>query len=93
MKRNKLAILLLLIPGFGLLSTVGCTDTSQASWSAYGKPHEITVYQRDTIIYHGTSTGKVSQNEHSIQFEDKVTREYVDISLGQSATVVTKVLP
>lgn len=83
-------ILLAVVIGASLLS--GCTDTTQASWSAFGKPHEITVYQRDIIIYHGFSTGKVSQDHHSIQFEDKKTREYVDISLGQSATVITKVL-
>lgn len=75
----------------GIAAVAGCTDTTQASFSAYGKPHEITVYQRDSVIYHGWSTGKVQQDQHSIQFEDKETREYVDISLGMSATVVTKV--
>ncbi|QAX92318.1 hypothetical protein HWC07_gp066 [Pantoea phage vB_PagM_LIET2] len=73
--------------------SVGCTDTTMAGYSAYGKPHEITVYQMDKIIYHGFSTGKVKQSEHQIQFEDKETREFVDISLGMSASVITKVLP
>lgn len=80
------------IISLGIMSA-GCTDTTQASWSAYGKPHEITVYQLDTVIYHGYSTGKVQQSDHSIQFEDKDTREYVDISLGMSSTVVSKVMP
>lgn len=85
-------IIAAVIVAMGIMST-GCTDTTQASWSAYGKPHEITVYQLDAIIYHGFSTGKVAQNEHSIQFEDKETREYVDISLGMSSSVITKVMP
>lgn len=75
----------------GMAALADCTDTTQASFSAYGKPHEITVYQRDQVIYHGWSTGKVDQSDHSIKFEDKETREFVHISLGMSATVVTKV--
>lgn len=88
MKKTFAAI----VVAMGILAT-GCTDTTQASWSAYGKPHEITVYQLDTVIYHGYSTGKVRQSDHSIQFEDKETREYVDISLGMSSSVITKVMP
>ncbi len=75
------------------LALSACTDTTMAGYSAYGKPHEITVYQMDKVIYHGFSTGKVKQSEHQIQFEDKETREFVDISLGMSASVITKVLP
>lgn len=75
----------------GAIAIEGCTDTGRSRISAFGKPHEITVYQRDQIIYHGWSTGKVSQDEHTIAFEDKETHELVDISLGMSATVVTKV--
>lgn len=72
---------------------VGCTDTTIAGYESYGKPHEISVFQFDKEIYHGYSTGKVKQSPHDIQFMDKDTKELVDISLGQSATLVTKVLP
>lgn len=71
----------------------GCTDTTLASYEAYGKPHEISVFQYDKEIYHGFSTGRVKQSSHDVQFMDKDTRELVDISLGQSATLITKVLP
>ena len=71
----------------------GCTDTTRAGWEAYGKPHEISVYQWDKEIYHGYSTGKVTQDAHSIRFMDKDSGELVDISLGESSTLITKVLP
>lgn len=70
----------------------GCTDTFVASVGAYGSRHEITVYQFQDVIYHGFSTGKVRQSDHAIQFEEETTHAYVDISLGQSATVVSKVV-
>lgn len=78
---------------FGITSLSGCSDTTRAGWEAYGKPHEISVYQWDREIYHGFSTGKVTQDQHSVQFMDKDTGELVDISLGESSTLITKVLP
>lgn len=87
----KKIITLSAVVGFAMLS--GCTDTTRAGWEAYGKPHEIFVYQWDKEIYHGFSTGKVSQDAHSIQFMDKDSGELVDISLGESSTLITKVLP
>lgn len=87
----KKIITLSAVIGIAMLS--GCTDTTRAGWEAYGKPHEIIVYQWDKEIYHGFSTGKVSQDSHSIQFMDKDSGELVDISLGESSTLITKVLP
>ena len=81
----------LVVGSMSILS--GCTDTTMATYEAYGKPHDISVYQYDKEIYHAVSTGKVAQDAHSIQFMDKDTGELVDISLGQSSTVITKVLP
>lgn len=81
----------LALGAFSLVSLTSCTDTARSRFTALGKPHEITVYQRDQVIYHGWSTGKVQQDEHSIAFEDKESGELVEISLGMSATVVTKV--
>ena len=72
---------------------VGCTDTTLAGYEAYGKPHEISVFQYDKEIYHGFSTGKVKQSAHDVKFMDRDSHELVDISLGQSATLITKVLP
>lgn len=79
------------VAALSLMAITSCTDTARSRFTALGKPHEITVYQRDEIIYHGWSTGKVQQDEHSIAFEDKESHELVEISLGMSATVITKV--
>lgn len=90
-KLLMLGSLSILVLSGALLS--GCTDTTLAGYEAYGKPHEISVFQYDKEIYHGFSTGKVKQSAHDVQFMDRDSRELVDISLGQSATLITKVLP
>ena len=92
MKFNK-SMLAFLVCGSVLLGAAGCTDTTMAGYEAYGKPHDISVFQYDKEIFHAVSTGKVNQTEHDVQFMDKDTHELVHISLGQSATLITKVLP
>lgn len=84
---NKL--LILIVSSFTLLS--GCTDTTKASISAYGNPHYLVCYNYTQKIYEGTSTGRISYDEHSISFEDKNTHELVEIILGQSSTCISKV--
>lgn len=88
---KKLAMLL--CGSILLVGVSGCTDTTMASYEAYGKPHDISVFQYDKEIFHAVSTGKVKQTQHDVQFMDKDTHELVHISLGQSATLITKVLP
>lgn len=85
-------ILIALATCFGVFLATGCTDADVASWKAIGNEHHVVVYQFSDKIYDGISTGKITEDRHHVKFMDKNTHELVSIQLGQSATVVTKVL-
>ncbi|EAV2253197.1 hypothetical protein EXO78_06295 [Salmonella enterica] len=68
-----------------------CTDADRAHFTALGKPHHVTVYQFNNVIYDGMSTGRITSSDHKVSFEDAKTHELVEIILGQSSTVVSKV--
>ena len=93
MKYVKTGIIL----GIALVGSVlcGCTDSTRSSLSAYGSPHYVTCYQRDTVIYKGVSTGRISYDKEggdtTLSFESKDTHELVEILLGQSSSCIVKV--
>lgn len=55
---NRLTLLILLTP-------LGCTRGDFAQVTAYGSRAEVTCYSGGHVIYHGTSTGKVSSEDRS----------------------------
>lgn len=79
------------------LLVAGCTDAARSKIAAYGAPHEIQCWNYHQEIYHGFSTGRISHDKNgssdTISFEDKDSRQLVEIMLGQSSTCVIKVNP
>lgn len=75
----------------------GCTDAERSRFGAYGSPHYVTCWNYHEQIYQGVSTGRVSHDKNgasdTISFEDKDTKELIEIMLGQSSTCVIKVKP
>lgn len=56
----KIAILTLLT-----LTAAACTDAEMSKFGALGTPGHITCYSGGQVIYEGTSTGKISTEQHS----------------------------
>lgn len=65
---------------FFLLSS--CTNAECAQVSSLGAPGHVRCYSGGTLIYEGTSTGKILTEEHSDgwYFEDVKTRRLVRVS-------------
>ena len=63
-------------------TAVGCTDASMAQWNAFGSVGHITCYSGGKVIYEGTSTGKISTEEHSDGWylKDAATGKLVRVS-------------
>lgn len=60
----------------------GCKDSNQAQWDAMGKKHIIRQYSGGCLINEWTSTGSVSNEEHSDgwYFEDEATGKLVEVT-------------
>ena len=71
--------------------TASCTDASIAKLESIGSPHHIQIYQFGQKIVDMHSTGKVKRENTLIYFEDRSTRQYVEIELDHSSTAVISV--
>ena len=60
----------------------GCKDSTRAQLFAMGSKHRITLYSGGVAVKTWTSTGNVSNQEHSdgYYFEDESTHKLVEVS-------------
>ena len=70
--------ILCLIPLF----LMGCTDAGMARLTSFGNSAHIKCYSGGTLIYEGSSTGKVSseQNSDGYFFRDKEDGKLKEVS-------------
>ena len=75
---NKVIVLGLLVLGF----CAGCKDSDMAQWNSMGKRHKIELYSCGNKIGEWTSTGNVSNENHSdgYYFMDATTGKNIEIS-------------
>jgi hypothetical protein len=72
--------------GLALLSTLtftgGCTDAQMSKFGALGSRHRITLYSGGKQVGQWTSTGAISNEEHSdgFYFKDDATNKIVRLS-------------
>lgn len=94
---TKMTAFLAAALALGAISLAGCTDAERSKIAAYGAPHEVQCWNYHQEIYHGVSTGRIGHDKNgssdTISFEDKESRQLVEIMLGQSSTCVIKVAP
>lgn len=72
------------------VTSIGCTDTDLASFSAYGEEHKVELWSGGKMVKSWTSTGKVSSEESSdgYKFMDKATKKLVRVSGDVVITIV-----
>lgn len=65
-----------------LLVLSGCSNANRAAISAWGKPHEVKCYSGGVLIYEGSTTGKIENEEHSdgYYFQDSKTKNFITVS-------------
>lgn len=78
MKNMKLLSVISLL--FILLT--GCKDSDRAQWRSMSSKHRVTVYSGGKAVGVWTSTGNVSNQEHSdgYYFEDEETHKLIEVS-------------
>ena len=71
---NKLLVICLL--------ALGCTDTTRASWGAYGRSGHITCYSGGKITYEGDSTGRIAtvDNSDGWEFQEAGSSKFIRVS-------------
>lgn len=69
---------LLFIP----LLLASCTSAEMSKFASLGKPVDVKCYSGGTLVYEGTSTGKIKSeaNSDGYYFTDAKTKELVEIS-------------
>lgn len=74
------------------IGCAGCTDAQQASWWAYGSPHNVKFYSGGVLVQEWTSTGRVAtvKDSDGWEFKDAKTGAFVRVSGDVVITIASE---